>query len=72
MRAYQDKNALAVTFLPPTYVCVLYQWMTVYHTLDQSQSIMNAEAQWKDALALQREVLARKNTLTGKLVQVRS
>lgn len=36
------------------------------------QSIMESEGQWKDALALQREVLARKNTLTGKLVQVRN
>lgn len=34
------------------------------------QSIMDAESKWKDALALQREVLARKNTATGRLVQV--
>ena len=34
------------------------------------QGLMDAEAWWKDALALQREVLARKNTATGRLVQV--
>ena len=34
------------------------------------QGLMDAEARWKDALALQREVLARKNTATGRLVQV--
>lgn len=34
------------------------------------QEVFVAEGQWKEALALQREVLARKNTSTVKLVQV--
>eukprot|EP00798_Chlamydomonas_sp_ICE-L_P016616 gene16616-22859_t len=39
------------------------------HVIGSLQEIINCEAIWKDQLALQRELLARKNTTSAKIIQ---